>query len=107
MSHVGERSDIGLERARRARRLCVPRPHPVRPKAKYFDARSDPDNPRWIMADMKFVEKLPRMVSLPELREYENLTEPAGHRRAVRVHPRWADESASRGISYCRWRAAP
>jgi predicted RNA-binding protein with PUA-like domain len=44
-------------------------------KAKYFDPKSDPDDPRWIMVDIRFVEKLPRMVSLPELREYPELAE--------------------------------
>jgi predicted RNA-binding protein with PUA-like domain len=45
------------------------------PKSKYHDPKSDPDNPRWIMVDVKVVEKLPRMVSLPELREYPELAE--------------------------------
>jgi predicted RNA-binding protein with PUA-like domain len=45
------------------------------PKSKYFDESSDPDDPRWIMVDMKFVEKLPRLVSLPELREHRALAD--------------------------------
>jgi predicted RNA-binding protein with PUA-like domain len=45
------------------------------PEAKYHDPKSDPANPRWIMVDVKFVEKLPRMVSLPELREYAELAD--------------------------------
>jgi predicted RNA-binding protein with PUA-like domain len=43
--------------------------------AKYYDPKSDRDDPRWIMVDIRFVEKLPRMVSLPELREYPELAE--------------------------------
>ena len=45
------------------------------PQAKYFDPKSDPQEPRWIMVDVKFVEKLPRMVSLPELRGCPELTD--------------------------------
>lgn len=45
------------------------------PDEKYHDPKSDPDDPRWIMVDMKFVEKLPRMVGLPELRQQEELTD--------------------------------
>ena len=47
------------------------------PKSRYFDEKSDPDDPRWIMVDMKFVEKLPRMVGLPELRQHSALADMA------------------------------
>lgn len=40
------------------------------PDDKHFDAKSDPDNPRWFMVDVEFVEKFERAVSLPELREH-------------------------------------
>lgn len=43
------------------------------PKSKYFDESSDPDDPRWLMVDMKFVAKLPRLVGLPELRQHDAL----------------------------------
>lgn len=36
----------------------------------YFDAKSDPDNPRWLMVDVKFVRKLKRTISLTELKEH-------------------------------------
>lgn len=44
-------------------------------KAKYFDPKSDPEDPRWIMVDIKYVKKLPRLVSLHELKEYPELSE--------------------------------
>jgi len=43
------------------------------PKAKYFDAKSDPDNPRWVMVDVKFSRKLKNPVSLAELKQYPEL----------------------------------
>ncbi len=48
-----------------------PYPDPTQfdPEAKYFDPKSDPSDPRWILVDVSFVERLPRFVGLPELRE--------------------------------------
>jgi predicted RNA-binding protein with PUA-like domain len=39
----------------------------------HFDPTSDPDDPRWIMVDVKYVETLPRKVGLPELKGYPEL----------------------------------
>jgi len=38
---------------------------------KYFDPKSDPDNPRWILVDIHFIRKLNRIISLAELRGHE------------------------------------
>ena len=37
---------------------------------KYFDPKSTPDKPRWIMVDMKFVRRLKRMISLDEIKQH-------------------------------------
>ena len=37
-------------------------------KSKYFDEKSDPGNPRWVLVDVKFREDLARMVSLDEIK---------------------------------------
>lgn len=37
-------------------------------KEKYFDAKSDPDNPRWLMVDVKFKKKFKEIISLEELK---------------------------------------
>ncbi|SEA99465.1 Predicted RNA-binding protein, contains PUA-like domain [Thiothrix caldifontis] len=39
------------------------------PEAKYFDPKSDPQNPSWYRVDVQFVRKLKRTISLRELRE--------------------------------------
>ncbi len=36
--------------------------------SKYFDAKTDPENPRWMMVDVSFKEKFKRMISLDELK---------------------------------------
>jgi predicted RNA-binding protein with PUA-like domain len=43
------------------------------PKSKYFDAKSDPDNPRWFMVDVKYVRKLKRTITLAELKKFAKL----------------------------------
>ncbi|MFV1992805.1 MAG: EVE domain-containing protein [Acidiferrobacterales bacterium] len=37
-------------------------------KDKHFDPKSDPDNPRWMMVDVKMARKLKRTISLKELK---------------------------------------
>ena len=41
--------------------------------AKYFDAKSDPENPRWVMVDVKFSRKLKNPVTLAELKHHPEL----------------------------------
>jgi predicted RNA-binding protein with PUA-like domain len=38
------------------------------PASEYYDERSTPDDPRWWCVDVGFVRKLPRFVTLEELR---------------------------------------
>jgi predicted RNA-binding protein with PUA-like domain len=45
----------------------------LNPEAKYFDPKSDPQNPRWYRVDVKFGRKLKRNISLQELREQPSL----------------------------------
>jgi len=47
------------------------------PNSPYFDPKSSPENPRWFMVDVEFVEKFPRLIPLEELKgfkELENMT---------------------------------
>lgn len=45
------------------------------PEAKYYDPKSDPENPRWYRVDVKFVRKLTRNISLTELKIRPELAE--------------------------------
>lgn len=47
------------------------------PKSPYFDEKADPENPRWILVDLEYVETFPRFVSLNELRQDPRLAEMA------------------------------
>ncbi|KAG0267525.1 Thymocyte nuclear protein 1 [Actinomortierella ambigua] len=42
------------------------------PKHPYYDEKSDKDDPRWYMVDVKFKRKLKRLLSLKELQEYKD-----------------------------------
>jgi predicted RNA-binding protein with PUA-like domain len=44
-------------------------------KSKYHDPKATEEKPRWFMVDIKFVEKLPRAVTLPEIKETEALSD--------------------------------
>ena len=43
------------------------------PDSRYHDPKSDPDNPRWILVDVRFVRKLKRTVTLAEMRQEPEL----------------------------------
>jgi predicted RNA-binding protein with PUA-like domain len=40
---------------------------------KYFDAKSDPDQPRWLMIDVKYQRHLKRKITLSDLRNQKTL----------------------------------
>ena len=43
------------------------------PVHKHFDPKSDPDNPRWLLVDVRFKEKFAKTLTLPELRAQKTL----------------------------------
>lgn len=43
------------------------------PDDSHYDPKSDPDNPRWFMVDLKFKRKFNRLISLAELRQSSGL----------------------------------
>ncbi len=55
------------------------------PKAKYFDPKSNPDNPRWYMVDVRYVRKLKRTITLAELKTHTELSDLPLLRRGNRL----------------------
>ena len=45
-------------------RAAYPDPYAFEEGHKYFDPKSDPENPTWYMVDIRFVEKFPEVVPL-------------------------------------------
>jgi len=50
-----------------------PDPTAFDPQDKHFDAKSDADNPRWFLVDVRFKRKFKRTITLAELREHKAL----------------------------------
>jgi len=42
---------------------------------KYFDSKSDPENPRWLMVDVRYLRHLERMITLGELRQQKQIAD--------------------------------
>jgi len=58
-------------------RAAYPDPTAFDSKHQHFDRKSDKDAPTWFAVDVKFVEKLPRPVSLAEVKGDPKLAEMA------------------------------
>ncbi|MFO7830577.1 MAG: EVE domain-containing protein [Desulfuromonadaceae bacterium] len=43
------------------------------PDSNHFDPKSDPDKPRWMMVDVKYVRHTGRVIPLAELKEHDEL----------------------------------
>lgn len=55
------------------------------PASKYFDPKSDPAKPTWMMVDMKYVSTLKRTITLSELKQYPELADMALVKRGNRL----------------------
>jgi predicted RNA-binding protein with PUA-like domain len=56
-------------------REAYPDPTQFDPKSKYFDERSDRDDPRWWLVDVGFVDRFPTPVALGEVKTEASLAE--------------------------------
>ncbi|MCL4651037.1 EVE domain-containing protein [Burkholderia multivorans] len=54
----------------------TPYPDPTQfdPKSPYYDPKSSPESPRWLLVDVRFVKKT-RLVPLAALREHDELAD--------------------------------
>ena len=64
-SNCDEPGIVGIARIVRE---GYPDPTAFDPEDKHYDSKSDPENPRWYLVDVKFERKLRRTVSLAELK---------------------------------------
>jgi predicted RNA-binding protein with PUA-like domain len=54
---------------------AYPDPSAFDPGSTYFDAGSDPDQPRWLMVDVKFRRRTRRLISLEEIKQHADRLE--------------------------------
>ncbi len=56
-------------------------------QSKYHDEKSDPDNPRWYMVDVKFIERFNKVLPLKAIKEMPEIRElglvKKGHRLSI------------------------
>jgi len=62
-----------------------PDPTAFDPDDSHYDPKSDPDDPRWYLVDVKFVRKTKRTIPLAELKEQAELAEMPLVRRGNRL----------------------
>jgi predicted RNA-binding protein with PUA-like domain len=54
-------------------------------KSKYYDPKSDPKNPRWILVDVRFKADIVRQVSLEEMKSMPELVNMRALQRGNRL----------------------
>ena len=64
---------------------AYPDPTQFDPASDYHDPKSDPEDPRWLMVDIRAVRELPRLVELDELKSRPELAEMAVVQRGQRL----------------------
>ena len=55
------------------------------PEEKYYDPKSDPDKPRWVMVDVQYIRKLKRTITLESLKNNPALADMALVRKGNRL----------------------
>ena len=66
-------------------RAAYPDPTSWDRKSDYYDPRSTPEKPLWMMVDVEFVEKFPRLVTLDEMKADPRLAGMLVTRRGSRL----------------------
>jgi predicted RNA-binding protein with PUA-like domain len=81
-SNCKEPAIVGISRV-----VSKPYPDPTQfdQKSKYFDPKSDQENPRWMLVDVEFVSKLKRPVTLAEIKANPELEDMILTRRGNRL----------------------
>jgi predicted RNA-binding protein with PUA-like domain len=69
-SNCKEPAIVGLARVASE---AYPDPTQFDPDEKYYDPKSEVENPRWILVDVEFIRKLARPITLAELKAHPGL----------------------------------
>ncbi len=78
-------------------REAYPDPTAWDPDSRYFDPKSSPENPRWVMVDVRYEQAFARPLTLAELREIPALKDMLLLRKGMRlsIQPVTAEEFAA------------
>lgn len=66
--HSNAGKETGVVGTMKIVKEAYPDPTQFDPKSEHPDPKSDPENPRWLCVDVRFVKKFPRTVTLSELK---------------------------------------
>ena len=66
--HSNAGKETGVAGVMKVHSKAYPDPTQFDPKSEHPDPKSNPENPRWLCVDVQYVEKLPRLVSLQEIK---------------------------------------
>ena len=76
---------IGVVGLARVAREAYVDPTQFDPKSEYYDPKSKKDAPRWMMVDVEIVEKLPRIVTLAEIKADPELADMLVTKKGMRL----------------------
>ena len=94
----------GVAGVARVSRESHPDPTQWDPKSEYFDPRSTPDKPMWMMVEVEFVEKFPRLISLDELKGTPALQGMMVIKRGMRLSVQPVSERDFLTVKQMAWR---
>lgn len=77
---------------------AYPDPTQFDSKSKYYDAKSKPEDPRWLMVDFKWAAAFKRLVTLEELKEAAELEGMLVVKRGQRLSIQPVDKSHFRAV---------
>jgi len=67
--------DIGVAGIAEVVRAAYADPSQFDPRSPYYDAKSSPQQPRWVAVDLRFVHKLPRLITLDKIKSSAKMAE--------------------------------
>ena len=82
-SNCKEPGIVGIDEI--ASRKAYPDPAQFDPESNYHDPKSDPDNPRWIVVDVRYKKSVKRPVTLKEIKAHPELSDMMVARRGMRL----------------------
>jgi predicted RNA-binding protein with PUA-like domain len=82
-SNCKEPGIVGL--AEIASKAAYPDPTQFDKKSKYFDPKSGPDNPRWLLVDVRYRKRLKKAVSLKDIKAHKVLKDMKVAQRGMRL----------------------
>ena len=82
-SNCKEPGIVGL--AQVSTSTTYPDPTQFDPKSNYYDPKSDPENPRWLVVDVRYKKKIKRPVTLKDLKAHKALEDMKVVQRGMRL----------------------